>query len=217
MNKEKCLVELGEIIAEGHHLVFAYTPLGQLGPRLVPGSEQPPAWRVRAFLVRAAHAAETIGGGRESQFYRQLVLRHEPQPRDVDAALGAMVALRHAVAGDHLQSLRQFARAEVFVDFLSQARELVESGYHVAAAVIIGGVLEERLRDECRRRDRRPKGMPGIGAYIPALKDVLSAPVQKRLQAIAATRNLAAHGEGAKVDPAEVEEALPYVERLQIG
>ena len=43
------------------------------------------------------------------------------------------------------------ATAEVYADFLEMADGLLDAGYKDAAAVMIGGVLEEHLRRLCTR------------------------------------------------------------------
>lgn len=47
--------------------------------------------------------------------------------------------------------LRELVHAERFVDFLQMGKHLPTHGYTDPAAVLVGGVLEERLRQLCRK------------------------------------------------------------------
>lgn len=55
-------------------------------------------------------------------------------------------ALRFAYDSDYLTTVTELAHAELFVDFIEMAQYLLSEGYKDAAAVIIGSVLEEHLR-----------------------------------------------------------------------
>lgn len=69
--------------------------------------------------------------------------------RAIPVLLGNLRALRTAYKGEFLQELREFVHADIFSDFLEMAQYLVEEGFKDAAAVLIGGVLEEHLRKLC--------------------------------------------------------------------
>ena len=59
---------------------------------------------------------------------------------------GVLKAARGELAGGWVATTRGLITAEVFADFLEMAEHLLEQGYKDAAAVMIGGTLEEHLR-----------------------------------------------------------------------
>lgn len=50
-----------------------------------------------------------------------------------------------------LFDVRSLVAAELFVDFLDQAKHLLENGFHVPAASLAGAVLEDGLRRLCAK------------------------------------------------------------------
>jgi hypothetical protein len=61
-------------------------------------------------------------------------------------AVGILTAIRDELAGGWIQTTRGLVSADVFADFLEMAEHLLSENYKDAAAVMIGGVLEEHLR-----------------------------------------------------------------------
>jgi hypothetical protein len=59
---------------------------------------------------------------------------------------GVLKAARGELAGGWIATTRGLVTAEVFADFLEMAEHLLEQQYKDAAAVMIGGTLEEHLR-----------------------------------------------------------------------
>lgn len=62
-------------------------------------------------------------------------------------------------------------RAALHDDMLQQAVDLLQAGYHVAAMVLAGGVVENRLRILCEARNVLPQAR-NLNAYNQALRDV---------------------------------------------
>lgn len=93
--------------------------------------------------------------------------------------------------------------AELFADFLDMAGHLLETGYKDSAAVMIGGVLEEHLRQLCLKhgmavddeKDGRvvAKKSDRLNADL-AKADIYSKLDQKQITAWLDLRNNAAHG-----------------------
>jgi len=69
----------------------------------------------------------------------------------VDTGLGIVRAARAEVAGGWIATTTGIVSAEVFADFLEMAMHLLEQHYKDPAAVLAGGVLEEHLRQLCRK------------------------------------------------------------------
>jgi hypothetical protein len=114
-----------------------------------------------------------------------------------------LVAAKAEVEGGWNQRLRTLVSAEIFADFLDMADYLLGQHYKDAAAVMIGGVLEEHLRQLCRRTGL-PVETVRDGKPVPKKADALNAELanagvynrldQKCVSAWLDLRNKAAHG-----------------------
>ena len=123
------------------------------------------------------------------------------------------LAAKEDYEGGYLNSVRNLVQAEVFSSELEQAEELLKSGYATAAAVIAGVVLETTLRDLCSNHElehgslnKMNDDLAKIGAY--------NASQKKRITALAAIRNSAAHGKPEEFTAADVRGMIDDVERF---
>lgn len=115
-----------------------------------------------------------------------------------------LVAARDEIAGGWTASVRGLITAEVFSDFLDMARHFLDENYKDAAAVMIGSVLEEHLRQLCIRQGLPIEFTSVKGDGAPKKADVLNADLvkagvynkldQKQVTALLDLRNKAAHG-----------------------
>jgi len=85
--------------------------------------------------------------GCEHSYYREFDQRF----RDSDLyhgkyALGILRAIQDHIRGGWLETTRGLVTAEVFADFIEMAEHLLEERYKDPAAVVVGSVLEEHLR-----------------------------------------------------------------------
>lgn len=122
-------------------------------------------------------------------------------------------AAREDFEGGYLTSVRSLVQAEVFDTELEQAKELLSAGYFPAAAVIAGVVLETTLRQLCTNHgipfgklDKMNADLAKAGQY--------NTLVQKRITALAAIRNSAAHGDTMAFNDADVKTMIEEIERL---
>jgi hypothetical protein len=127
--------------------------------------------------------------------------------------LHVFLAAKEDFEGGYLSSVRNLIHAEVFSNELEQANELLTAGYRTPAAVICGVVLETNLRTLCDTRniptgklEKMNQDLAKDGAY-----NLL---IQKRITALAAIRNSAAHGNHSEFDDADVNSMIDDVERL---
>jgi len=154
----------------------------------------------------------------ESEHYRAFVAADEPQSFEDNVSRflrmrSVFLAAKEDFEGGYLSSVRTLVQAEVFSTELDQARELLSAGYAAAAAIISGVVLEANLRELCTRHslaagklERMNADLVKAGAY-----NIL---VQKKITALAAIRNSAAHGNTAEFMPSDVGAMLADIERL---
>jgi hypothetical protein len=112
---------------------------------------------------------------------------------------GILSALREAYQNGYLDDVTQLIHADLFSDFLEMADYLSSEGYKDPAAVIVGSVLEEHLRQLCSKN-----GIPVENAGKPKKADLLNADLaaamvyskldQKSITGWLDLRNKAAHG-----------------------
>lgn len=127
---------------------------------------------------------------------------------------GLLNAIQAEIDGGLLTTVKGVLTAEIFSDFLEMASYLLAEGYKDPAAVIIGGVLEEHLRQLCGRNgidatvhkdgkdipktaDRMNAELTGAGIY--------SKLYQKGVTGWLDLRNKAAHGHYSEYDKTQVE------------
>src|SRR5436309_2357105 len=72
-------------------------------------------------------------------------------PITLPVLLGVVLALRSDYEAGYLRTFEELIHGDVFADFLEMAVYLLDEGYKDPAAVIVGGTLEEHLRQLCRK------------------------------------------------------------------
>lgn len=213
---EQVLARLDTLIAEGKRASESYY-LGEMASYDSRLKEE----ELRAFFAGAAAAVDQIAGA-QSEFSRQVPEKTKgylsSAPYLTQGALGVLIALRVAVAGGFLLSMESRIRANVGDDFLTQATDLLTSGYPAASMVLAGGVLEDRLRTLCTASSVTLTGSGSMSKYNDGLlkTNVYDQPTWRRIQSIGDLRNDAAHGgpKAAAVGAADVADAIKYIGRF---
>lgn len=133
--------------------------------------------------------------------------------RDCFAVLQA--ASRDYASG-MLFDVRSLVAAELFVDFLDQAKHLLENGFYVPAASLVGAVLEDGLRKLCAKNSITVPDKTKIDALNADLAraGVYSKLVQKNITAYADIRNSADHGRFGQFKQDDVEAMISWVGRF---
>jgi len=169
-------------------------------------------WRVKARSL----IANACGEG--SQHFKAFVeseetLMYSTNVYTLSRVKAVFLAAREDYDGGYINSVRNLVHAEVFDSELEQAAELLAAGYLSPAAVVAGVVLETALRNLCTthgvahgKLERMNADLTKAGAY--------NALVQKRVTALAAIRNSAAHGSTTEFTAEDVRAMLPEVRRL---
>lgn len=131
---------------------------------------------------------------------------------------GVVKAIQHDIDSGLLEDLRFLIRGEVFSDFLEMGEHLLEEGYKDAAAVIIGSVMEDGLRQLSVKAGLPLVSSTGKPLAIDALNtqlakaEVYSKLVQKQITSWAHVRNKAAHGEFSEYNREQVQMMLHFVQ-----
>lgn len=114
-----------------------------------------------------------------------------------------LIAILNEIQGGWIFSVKQLVSAEIFSDFLEMAEHLLNQGYKDPAAVMVGSVLEENLRQLCSNNGIDIETEKD-GKLIPKKADLLNAELaraevytkldQKAVTTWLDLRNKAAHG-----------------------
>lgn len=204
---QKLLARLEDLVQKGSEISFMPDQ---------PGKQW--AERMQAFTGWATSCKHTIEKvfSTESAHYRNFEQMYDEERKSHWGLLyvahllgilkGALEDFRHEMLFD----TRTAIEAELFDDFLEQAEVLLAAGYPGPAAVIAGSVLEDALRKICQAQnltlpdkpklDKMNQDIAGLGAY--------SKQWQKRITALADTRNHAAHGQWDKFTQDDVKRMI---------
>jgi hypothetical protein len=166
--------------------------------------------KARSLLVKAC--------GQDSEHFKSFVeaemtLPFEDNPAQFGRVRSVFLAAKEDFEGGYLSSVRNLVQAEVFSTELEQASELLSAGYHVAAAVICGTVLETNLQGLCESRGLSMGKLDKMNADL-AKAGQYNSLVQKRITALAGIRNSAAHGKTTEFSEKDVRSMIEDVGRL---
>lgn len=90
----------------------------------------------------------------EHPFYHQFnVSVHRSITTSVEIGKGILNAAKKEIENGWLFSIKGIIAAEIFSDFLEMAEYLLSEGFKDPAAVMIGSVLEEHLRQLCKKHN----------------------------------------------------------------
>ncbi|MCX7192241.1 MAG: hypothetical protein NTY60_01205 [Proteobacteria bacterium] len=137
-----------------------------------------------------------------------------------EKGIAILKAIRSEISGGWMFTFKGLVAAELFADFLDMANHLLETGYKDSAAVMIGGVLEEHLRQLCLKHDLAvddvkedrvvAKKSDRLNADL-AKAEVYSKLDQKQITAWLDLRNNAAHGKYGEYTDQQVKQLLSGV------
>lgn len=117
---------------------------------------------------------------------------------------------------------KELVHSDLFADMLEAAEYLLGETYKDPAAVIAGGVLEQHLRELCRKHgvdttfpNGKPKMLDAMNADL-AKANAYGKIEQKEAMAWAGLRNAAAHGEYEKYDDRQVGQMITGIREFII-
>lgn len=139
---------------------------------------------------------------------------------DAERAISILTAIRSEIAGGWLFTVKGLVAAELFSDFLDMSEHFLDTGYKDPAAVMVGSVLEEHLRQLCIKNSI-PIEEDKDGRPVPRKSDRLNAELakaevytkldQKLITAWLELRNNAAHGKYEAYTSEQVKQLLAGV------
>jgi hypothetical protein len=134
--------------------------------------------------------------------------------------IGALEGVKHELQNGLLKDLRKLLQADIFSDFLEMAEYFLNEGYKDAAAVIIGGVLEDSLKKLADANSIPTTNANGKSLTIEpinvelAKKGVYNQLIKKQITSWADLRNDAAHGDYGKYDKDQVKMMFTFVQKF---
>ena len=161
--------------------------------------------KVNGFKAAALSFIEKVYGKSHSYYESFDTSVKVINPSGTKSGLEILSSIGQEIEGDWLVTVKGLVASELFADFLEMADHLLQQGYKDPAAVIIGSVLEEHLRQLCSANSIPIKIKNNKGILIPKKADRLNSDLAKenvysKLDQKAVTmwldlRNKAAHGE----------------------
>lgn len=155
------------------------------------------------FRASSLHFIREMVGGEHSEYYKSFSSNcNIASPYYVKNAKALLLEVKKELEYRWQWTNRGIANAELYTDFLEMAADLLQSGLKDPSAVICGSVLEEHLRNLCRKHsvptteDRNGKPVPRkADALNSALANVAYNKLdQKWVTNALDLRNKAAHG-----------------------
>ncbi|MEZ9210539.1 hypothetical protein AB6E95_23900 [Vibrio splendidus] len=169
-------------------------------------------WKVKAknLVVKVC--------GEKSQHFQEFLKSeeigsYETNLNSYKRVKSVFLAAKEDYEGGYLTSVKTLVQSEVFESELEQAEELLKSGYHLAAAVIAGVVLETGLRELSSRQEIAHGKLDKMNAEL-AKAGVYNKLQQKRITALADIRNSAAHGKPEEFSKDDVKMMIRDVEQF---
>ena len=158
--------------------------------------------------------------GKDHPYFENAQKLHGSQWSIAKNCLGILDAIKSELEGGWLTSLKGLVSAEIFADFLEMADHLLQEMYKDPAAVMIGGVLEEHLRQLCIKNNvevetqKEDKSLPKKADQLNS--DLCKAGIYNKLDQKSVTswldlRNKAAHGKYNEYSQQQVELMLQSV------
>lgn len=143
-----------------------------------------------------------------------------PDPYETKSGRGILISIKEEIEQGWLNTIRGIVSAEIFTNFIEMAEHLYYEGYKDAAAVMIGSVLEEHIRQLCNANGVNTT-IEKDGKEIPKKTDLLNSELvkakvynkldQKNVTAWLDLRNKAAHGNYNEYNNEQVELMLKSV------
>ena len=172
------------------------------------------------FSIRAMQLISRVSG--KDSPHSKRIEAVEAQRRNypystLNQHLGVLEAAKMDFDAEQFTDIRRLVRADLLDDFLSQAGELLASGFSEASVSLGGAVLEDTLRKLCDKHSIPYAQKTAIDTLNISLAkaQVYDGLVQKRITQIAHLRNDADHGRSlGTVKPADAEDMLKWLRRF---
>lgn len=186
-----------ELLAQGQQVISTNYSGGHSGTRYVNQAE------MAGFRSAVLSFIERVYGASHPHFTQFQEQARFYNLSDAERGVAILRAIHSEISGGWLFTVKGLVAAELFSNFLEMAEHLLDTGYKDPAAVMIGSVLEEHLRQLCGKHSIEPEE-EREGKTITKKADRLNADLakagvytkldQKQVTAWLDLRNNAAHG-----------------------
>lgn len=217
MTIEAIATRINELISLADRVLTTTKTPNSSGSRLIIGS--PPYVEGELFQEFRSASLSFLRNsfGAEHVFFKEFEEKvARSNPSETTRGRGILKAAKQEIDGGWVFTVKGIVSAEIFTDFLEMASHLLQEGYKDPAAVMIGSVLEEHLRQLCTKN--------GVDTTVPDAKtgrdvpkkadrlnnDLTAAGVynklyQKTILGWLDLRNQAAHGHYTEYDIKQVQ------------
>jgi hypothetical protein len=178
--------------------------------------------RLERFSVQAQHLVESVceqGSVHNKRLTELTLMSGVLGEFPIDRFSGVLQAAQSDFKDGMFDNIRRLVRADVLDDFLSQAEELLSSGFSEASVSLGGAILEDTLRKLCDKQAppiiyAKKTSIEALNVSL-ARESVYNLLVQKTITAFAQLRNDADHGRSlGTVKAADAEGMLKWVRRF---
>lgn len=217
----KLKVELDELVKIGNEL----TVMSQSSDSSLDDTQ---IIRASMWVGRIGQIIRSLYGDKNSYLYRyeeilktpQFYKMHSNNYIHIGVMTGIIAAVQHEFNKGLLVDIRRLIQADIFADFLEMGEYLLNENYKDAAAVIIGGVLENSLRKLATAHGISIVNSSGKMLTLEPLNgecakmNIYDKLVQKQITSWGDLRNKAAHGHYAEYDESQVRLMLLFVQQF---
>lgn len=136
------------------------------------------------------------------------------RPSSVNNLISILTSINEEITGGWIFTTKGLVSAEIFADFMDMAEHLLTENFKDPAAVMIGSVLEEHLRQLCQKNSIDIETIKK-NRSVPKKADLLNSELtsnkvynkldQKNITAFLDLRNKAAHGKYSDYTKKQVE------------
>jgi hypothetical protein len=204
--KDRLIQRLDQLITQGSQVVETREISSGFG-------EFVDAGKMKGFRSALLSFIERIYGKNHTFYNETSDSLKDCRPSNANAGVAILHAMKDEISGDWLLSIKELVSAQLFSDFIEMAQHLLSQGYKDPAAVILGSVLEEHLRQLCSHNsisveietDERviPKKADRLNSDL-AKEEIYSKLDQKAVTMWLDLRNKAAHGKYTEYETAQV-------------
>ena len=214
MANEMVLADIDSVLRE------CSTALGEYpeGAAVAPSGESTVSIETRLMAQLQAAIHRTAPPGSSYPPLADKVNMNAYRMQAINLLTGILTAIRADYAADRIKTFQELVHSDLFADMLEAAEYLLGESYKDPAAVMAGGVLEQHLRELCRKHlidttfttpggDTKPKMIDTMNADL-AKASAYGKIEQKQVTAWAGIRNAAAHGKYGEYDGNQVRQMV---------
>lgn len=145
--------------------------------------------------------------------FRRMFVNFRDWESEFDNCVAVFSAAKEDYEGGYLFNVRSLVKAEVLVDAIDQARDLLKAGYKDPACILGRVSLEVTLKELCVRNGQTIANLDKMNSDLCKM-GIYNMAKQKQITAWADIGNKAAHGDWAGYDQDDVVAFIDGVERF---